>query len=62
MNLPIPPSNLITLEGFVVALVVFFIVLYLTREISDSKQSWIPALVFAIIAEVLVSLIVKGLV
>jgi hypothetical protein len=55
-----PPENLITPQGIIVALIVFVIVMYITREQTHSKQSWIPALVFAILAEVAVSVYVNG--
>lgn len=60
MSYPIPPSDLITPEGLIIALIVFFIVMYLTKEETHSKQSWIPALVFAVIAEIAVSILLKG--
>ena len=60
MTYPFPPSDLITPQGIVGALIVFFVVLCLTKQASHSKQSWIPALIFAIMSEIAISLAVKG--
>ena len=61
MSYQIPPANLITPLGIIVAFLVFLAVMIVTRKETHSKQSWVPALVFAIMAEIAVSILVKGL-
>jgi hypothetical protein len=62
MSYQIPPADLITPQGIIVAFIVFLAVMLITREETHSKQSWIPALVFAIMAEIAVSIFAKGLI
>jgi len=58
----LPPADFITPEGIVVAFIVFLAVMIITREETHSRQSWVPALVFAIMAEIAVSILVKGVI
>jgi hypothetical protein len=60
MSYPFPPTDLITLEGVLSALVIFAVVMYYTKKETHSKQSWIPALFFAVMVEILISLIIKN--
>lgn len=62
MSYQIPPADLITLEGIIAAFIVFLGVMVITRKETHSKQSWVPALVFAIMAEIAVSILVKGVI
>jgi len=62
MSYQVPPADLITPQGIIAAFIVFLAVMIITREETHSRQSWVPALVFAIMAEIAVSILVKGVI
>jgi len=62
MSYQIPPADLITPQGIIVSFIIFLAVMIITREETHSRQSWVPALVFAIMAEIAVSIFAKGVI
>jgi len=45
----------LTVEGVLIAIIVFVIVTYVAYEITHSRWAWLPCIVFGVIAEIAVS-------
>jgi glycopeptide antibiotics resistance protein len=61
MSFSIPPPELISIPGIIGAFIIFGFIMNYTRKKTHSKQSWIPALIFAIMVEIAISVIFSKL-